>query len=682
MKIYNLLSILSIITIFVINTVQAFDIKSSLKNKILKKNKENSTKTKNENYYMIFVNNGSSNSGSHSKREEEQLINSLIDEITTLIIDNKNTYKNPSKLEGFEKRSSLRKRENQNNKSALAYTISSLDDRTIIYSYLSDYVADKVKKLPNVIACAEDRKLYLSDRKGDRMDEMNKLNEVLNETQWSGVSVRENADIHLSLLSQGKYDGNSTTSYDKNYYYPSSAGKDIDIFVFDSGFNFQHPEFANKDERTIKCAFATKNGEIIPIENEDYCELTYGKEYHGLMVSDIAGGLTHGVAGKANIYGIALQVSDEEDDYPSEYPSGSDEYPNNYDEYPSEYDEYPSSSDEFPTDYSEIMFKEGSDFYVSFISNVLAALKYVDDNMLRPNKAVFNFSFIIPLNELIEEDQYIIDYFRDYIDHMSSKGAVFVACAGNESELVEKDGKLSYYPCSFDNVICAGAVDNLGEITIMEIKEKMHSQIELLEDESNFNVDEINEKIKEYRKKYNEEKDNINNLFKEKIMDPRNYRKAAFSNYGKVVDIHAPGYVELEYRDVDGEDIKEIGMGTSFSSPIVAGVAATIMSENPNIKFDSKKMLDYLIEIGQKNIIEGISEGDPNVFINNGKHSIYSGNNDDEEIDLNDEKTSDTVDSDEEEDSFIEIETDDVNVDEVDDEIETDDYSVDEVDDE
>jgi len=179
--------------------VQAFEIKSSLKNKILKKNKENSSKTRNENYFMIFVNNGSCKSGTNNKREEvEQQINSLINEITTLIKDNRNTYENPSKLKEFEKRSSLRKRENQNNEPALAYVISSLNDRTIIYSYLSKYVVDMVEKLPNVMACTEDRKLYLSGKKGNKTNEMNKLNEILDETQWSGVTVRKNSDIHLS----------------------------------------------------------------------------------------------------------------------------------------------------------------------------------------------------------------------------------------------------------------------------------------------------------------------------------------------------------------------------------------------------------------------------------------------------------------------------------------------------
>eukprot|EP00833_Pecoramyces_ruminatium_P010006 jgi/Orpsp1_1/1184038/evm.model.c7180000087755.1 len=152
------------------------------------------------------------------------------------------------------------------------------------------------------MACVKDRKIHFTGEKGSKMNQMEKLNDILNETQWSGVDVREDADIHLSLLSQGKFYGNSTTTYDKNYYYPSSAGKDIDIFILDTGFNFRHPEFANKDERTVKCAFTSHNAIIFPSKVDDYCEFTNGKEYHGLMVSDVAGGLVHGVANKANIY--------------------------------------------------------------------------------------------------------------------------------------------------------------------------------------------------------------------------------------------------------------------------------------------------------------------------------------------------------------------------------------------
>eukprot|EP00833_Pecoramyces_ruminatium_P004692 jgi/Orpsp1_1/1178724/evm.model.c7180000066494.1 len=585
MKFYNLLSILSIITIFVINTVYAFDIKSSLKTKLPKKAKVNSNTARNENYFMIFVNNGSSKDGSHNKREEvEQRINSVINEITSLIIDNIDTYENPAKLEEFEQKSTiLRKRSNESNESALAYSISSLDDKTIIYSYLSNVVADKVEEIPSVLACVEDREIYLTGDKNNKMNELEKLNEILNETQWSGVDVRENADIHLSLLSQGKFDGNSTTTYDKNYYYPSSAGKDIDIFILDSGFNFRHPEFANKDERTVKCAFAVNNAVVFPSKVDDYCEFTYGEEYHGLMVSDVAGGLVHGVANKANIYGIALEGGiDDEDEYPTEYPSdqpiptyydddaystdySTDYYTDHSSDYYTDYpSEDPSDIWELPTDWFIDDPEEISKEYVIFISNVLASLKYIDDNLLRPNKAVFNFSFGVYFNALVEADQYIIDYWREFIDHMSSRGVVFVAAAGNETNEVELDGKTSSYPCAFDNVICVGATDNAGMNSLDDILEEYYELRKKLDDlydledeqgeteELKQKIEEIGEQLDKIAEKYDEEEERLSKLYSEKAMNPENYRVASFSNYGKKVEIYAPGWAEVEYRDVYG----------------------------------------------------------------------------------------------------------------------------------
>jgi len=619
MKTNNILSILSIITLFLINNIHATDIKAPLKNELPSNNKEN--------YYMIFVNNGSSSDGSHQKREEtEQHINAIINEISNIIMDNKDTYENPSILEELQQNNSLEKRENQDNNSAYAYTISSLDDKAVIYSYLSNDVVDKVNEIPSVMGCMEDREFKLNsynNNDSSNMDSFDKLNEILNETQWSGVSVRENSSIHLSLISQGKFHGNSTDQYDKNYYYPSSAGKDIDIFILDSGFNFRHPEFANKDERTTKCAFVVKQGRIFPSKYDDYCIIS--SNIHGLGVSDVAGGLKNGVANKANIYGISLYDNNYRDDEYTEYVA--EYFPEFFDLYTTEY----------PSDYpGEDLFLEEEPkpkhiIKSQLFSNVLAALKYVNDNMLRPNKAVFNFSF----GEYLDEekgDKYYFDYLRDYIDYMSNKGAVFIAAAGNNSRKIEKDGDPSTeYPCAYDNVICVGAIDSAG-------------------------INTLNENLKD-------ELDNseIGKLYvkNNKKMNPNNYRVAHYSNFGKKVDIYAPGYFEVEYRDAKGKDHKEIVRGTSFASPIVVGVAATIMSENPNIKFNSKKMLEYLTDIGEKNIIEGILEGDPNVFINNGKHSVYSGSDDlsDEEIndiiDLNDED----IDIDEVTDSFSEDET-------------------------
>eukprot|EP00833_Pecoramyces_ruminatium_P002335 jgi/Orpsp1_1/1176367/evm.model.c7180000057331.1 len=104
--------------------------------------------------------------------------------------------------------------------------------------------------------------------------------------------------------------------------------------------------------------------------------------------------------------------------------------------------------------------------------------------------------------------------------------------------------------------------------------------------------------------------------------------KAGFSNYGDCVDIHAPGYVV--YPDVsDGSTTAYSYMhGTSCATPLVAGVAASIMSEHPEIQYDNELMRKTLIEMSIKNAIVDLpysgSSDTPNRFLNNGKRSIYS----------------------------------------------------------
>lgn len=108
----------------------------------------------------------------------------------------------------------------------------------------------------------------------------------------------------------------------------------------------------------------------------------------------------------------------------------------------------------------------------------------------------------------------------------------------------------------------------------------------------------------------------------------KGYEITDYSNYGDCVDILAPGYVsyanlyDKSRIDYDNEN------GTSCSAPIVAGVAASIMSEQPEIKFDIELKRKTLIEMSIKN--ENLFFDDPklkdmpNRFINNGKHSIYT----------------------------------------------------------
>jgi len=418
--------------------------------------------------------------------------------------------------------------------SDIVYPISSHKEKTVVYAYLSTKLANIVKSYPNVIACIPDQKLtYNSIETIDEQQQQQQQQiqiDVKNETHWKDVNIRENADLHLSLLSQGKFNKSINERYDTSYYYPSTAGQDIDIYVVDTGFNFRHPEFSNKEEREAKCLYYINFGGILKSPHEDYC---YGKasNSHGMTTSDVAAGLTHGVASKANIYGIVID---------------------------------------------------------EMTSDLFVVLQYIKDSILRPNKTVFNLSLGIHFHN--EKYKELIEYWEEMIDSVTEAGAIIITAAGNDYkniELIEENKSL--YPCSYKNVICVGAIDNYGV------------------------------------------GDDIYNIIEAKKMKTKYYRKAPFSNYEKKVDIFAPGYVVAEFNDEYGKNIRFVDAGTSFSTPIVSGVVACLMSENPYIKFNIESMRQYLQELGEKNILDDIPEGTPNIFINNGKHIIYPGDDEEDE---------------------------------------------------
>eukprot|EP00833_Pecoramyces_ruminatium_P009233 jgi/Orpsp1_1/1183265/evm.model.c7180000084501.1 len=106
------------------------------------------------------------------------------------------------------------------------------------------------------------------------------------------------------------------------------------------------------------------------------------------------------------------------------------------------------------------------------------------------------------------------------------------------------------------------------------------------------------------------------------ILDGSGYYVRNKSNYGDCVDIHSPG--EVFYPNVFTNTYL-VGGGTSSATPIVAGVAASIMSENRDIVFNNELMRKTLIDMSIKNAIKGLQSSDtPNRFVNNGKRSIYS----------------------------------------------------------
>jgi len=76
--------------------------------------------------------------------------------------------------------------------------------------------------------------------------------------------------------------------------------------------------------------------------------------------------------------------------------------------------------------------------------------------------------------------------------------------------------------------------------------------------------------------------------------------RSYFSDYGECIDIYAPGTIYL--RNLDNKTYDSISR-TSFSSPIVVGVAATIISDHPEIKYDFHLMKQTLIDLSLKDVI-------------------------------------------------------------------------------
>jgi len=509
---------------------------------------------KEDNNYLIYVNNTYGmlyDSQIYQKQQEvQQYVAIVMNEIQNIIEDNMETYLNLEALEDFkEKNLPLQERNNYSN-AKYVYQISSLDDITVLSSYFSEEINEKVNSIPGIISSelCKGFKVFSSNKKRIQENENKEkrefleernindmINEIKLETGWKDVEVYEDAPLHLSLLSQGYFNG-TTTQYDTNYYYPKSAGKDIDIYIIDTSFDFRTSEYSNRNERVTKCLGYILNGNLEKPQSEDYCENTMD---HGKIVSMSAGGVKNGAARKANIYGIAF-VLDAEDGY----------------------------------DISD--------------QNYLLSLDYILNNIpMRPHKTVINLS-VGTLNSF--KDSMFLNYITKIFNKFEEKGVIIVTAAGNFNTTISNEiHDEIFIPCALDNVICVGAIDNAGYNNPKAIYDKTSNR-----------------------------------------MQPVNYIKADFSNYGREMDIYAPSYVIFNSESIDGKwEENELYMdrGTSYSSPIVAGVVATILSDHPEISFNTHSMITYLTEHGQKGIIDDIPEG-PNVFINNGKQSVYLKNRD------------------------------------------------------
>ncbi|OUM59375.1 carbohydrate-binding module family 18 protein [Piromyces sp. E2] len=472
-----------------------------------------------EDFYLLKVKDPSSKN--RKRQEISDTVDATISEIHNLIMDNIDTYKNVTVLQEMEETANiLRKRNTESStttESPLVYPISSYNEKTILYSYLSGELLKKVLSMSNIVGF-EKNFIY------EKEEEIYNREDILEDTKWNDFKVRKNSPLHLSLISQGKYDDEIIDQYDDNYYYQKKGGKGISMFIFDDGFRFDYKEFSNSN-RITKCLIGVDQGNIYEVESEMHCGSTnYTTDNHGTKVATIAGGRFHGVADNINIYGVVLN------------------------------------------DFSS--------------ASIVSALTYIKDKMFVPHKTIFNFSFggfdyiNIPSDES-DEKKYYRKIEQELINEMSNDGAIFVASAGNSNRKVyDTKRNVIHIPSGFDNVIAVGGVSST-------------------------------------------DKDVIN----------RRLKRAPNSNSGKLVDIHAPYDVTISYKCHNDTIIKDNRVsGTSFSSPIVAGVAAVIMSDNKKIQFNSESMLKYLLNISQKNVISD-DGGSANNFINNGKHIVYSQNN-------------------------------------------------------
>ena len=244
-------------------------------------------KSDDDQHYLIYVNNfyGEveifSNPNSDSKLEKRNkayiYVESLVDEIHSLIIENKDTYKNPEKIEEIEN-SNLSKRDDDGSSSnfdtsPIVYPISSIKNELVLYAYLSKYLVQKVKSIDNVKGCFPDT-----------------FKTVMHSNfNWNSISVQKNAPLHLSILSQDPKD----YYYDDDYYYPSSAGKDIDVIIVDTDFYFNYKEFKNDNNCMTTCkAVLYSNGSIGENNsNINYSSCDVKDKNHGKSVSEIVGGV-------------------------------------------------------------------------------------------------------------------------------------------------------------------------------------------------------------------------------------------------------------------------------------------------------------------------------------------------------------------------------------------------------
>ncbi|KAK6338666.1 hypothetical protein TWF696_009477 [Orbilia brochopaga] len=86
-----------------------------------------------------------------------------------------------------------------------------------------------------------------------------------------------------------------------------------------------------------------------------------------------------------------------------------------------------------------------------------------------------------------------------------------------------------------------------------------------------------------------------------------NDARAGFSNFGRCVDIHAPGVAVVSTFNTGPRAVMSLD-GTSMACPAVTGVIADELAKNQNLKLDPAGMKKLILSKALKGVIRGVSK--------------------------------------------------------------------------
>jgi len=148
----SFLFLFNLIFIFLIEVVQPKSIENSFSNNIVPENGE---------FFFVFVKNIYGNNININSNEYKNYINSIIENIHEIIINNINTYSNPSEIEKLQNEYEKSKDEymyDYGKYGGIIYPTYPHKDKIILYAYLNSNIVEQVESIENVLSVNKDIK--------------------------------------------------------------------------------------------------------------------------------------------------------------------------------------------------------------------------------------------------------------------------------------------------------------------------------------------------------------------------------------------------------------------------------------------------------------------------------------------------------------------------------------------